>query len=71
MWKLVGVGISVLVIVGIYLAGYNAGVSNAKIEYVTKEVEVIKYVEKEKSKIYSAPDVTRDRLLQLYRDNSF
>lgn len=53
------------VIGGAYYLGYNAGANNARVEYVTKEVEVIKYVEAERGKIYSAPNIGRDSALRL------
>lgn len=51
---------------GVYHFGYEAGCSNTKIEYVTKEIEVIKYVSKEKSEIYSHPNATRSELISLF-----
>ena len=51
------------VIGGAYYLGYNAGANNTRVEYVTKEVEVIKYVETERGKIYSAPNANRVQLL--------
>lgn len=53
------------VIGGAYYAGYNAGANNTRVEYVTKEIEVIKYVETERGKIYSAPNISRDSALRM------
>ena len=53
-----------MVYAGAYWVGYLRGSDNAKIEYVTKEVEVVRYVTKEKSKIQSKPNATRDELLK-------
>lgn len=59
------------VVGGAYWTGHRVGSSDAKVEYVTKEV--IKYVEveKEKSAIYSAPNIDRDTALRMYAENKF
>lgn len=59
----------VLAVCGIYYSGYVSGANNAKIKQITKEVEVVKYVSKEKANIYSKPSVTRDGALQLFYDS--
>ena len=53
---------------------YALGRSHAEVKIVRekgkeiiKEVEVIKYVEKEKAKIWTAPSAGRDNLLELMR----
>lgn len=51
-------------IAGAYYSGYAVGSRDVKIEYVVKEKEVIKYVEKKKAEIYSAPNAGRDLLLK-------
>lgn len=56
-------GIAVL---GAYYSGYAIGSRNVKIEYKTKEVEVIKYVEKQKAKIYSSPAAVPADLIRLF-----
>ena len=61
--------IFLLVIGGAYLAGYHIGAADRQVEYVTKEIEVIKYVDKKKSDIYSKPNATRNELLKLMHDN--
>ena len=61
--------IFLLVISGAYLAGYHIGAADRQVEYVTKEIEVIKYVDKKKSDIYSRRSATRPELLKLMRDN--
>ena len=38
-------------------------------EEIVREVEVIKYVEKQKSKIWSAPNATSSELLELMQNN--
>ena len=55
-----------LAMLGCYYSGYAVGSRDVKIEYVTKEVEVIKYVEKQKNKIYSSPIADADSLIRLF-----
>lgn len=55
----------IAVIVGVFGTGYWVGSSDKQVEYVTKEIEVIKYVEKKKAEIYSRPNASRDILLNL------
>jgi hypothetical protein len=57
-----------LVVLGAYYSGYAVGSRNVKIEYKTKEVEVIKYVEKEKGKIYSSPNAVPSDIIRLFND---
>lgn len=59
----------ILVVDGAYYAGYSVGSSDTKVEYVTKEIEVVRYVDKKKSDIYSKPNAGRDTLLELMRSN--
>lgn len=47
------------------VVSYALGRSHAKIEVITEQVEVIKYVEKTKSKIHSLPNADRSALLAL------
>lgn len=63
------IALFIAVIGGTYYSGYSAGSSNAKIEYVTKEKEVIKYVAKEKAIIYSKPNANRSVILERMRNN--
>lgn len=55
-------------IAGAYYSGYAVGSRDVKIEYVVQEKEVIKYVEKKKAEIYSAPNAQRDDLVRLFND---
>ena len=57
------------VVGGAYYLGYSAGSTNQRVEYVTKEVEVVRYVDRKKSEIYSKPNASRDALLKLMHDN--
>lgn len=47
------------------IGAYFFGASRQKIKTITKEVEVVKYVEKKKSEIYSQPNASRSELLKL------
>lgn len=57
-----------LVVAGAYWSGYAVGSRDVKIEYVVREKEVIKYVEKKKADIYVKPNASRIDLLQLMHD---
>ena len=59
----------VAILFGTYYLGYRSGANNAKVEYVTKEIEVIKYVDKKKSDIYSRPNASRTALIKLMLNN--
>lgn len=50
------------------LASYFIGMSKAETKIVKEQVEVIKYVEKEKAKIYSKPNATRTELIELFNN---
>ena len=43
---------------------YFLGKSRAKIEVITEQIEVIKYVEKKRAEIHSRPNAKRDTLLE-------
>lgn len=58
-----------VVIGGAYYLGYTAGSTYRRVEYVEKEVEVVRYVDRKKSEIYSKPNASRDALLKLMHDN--
>ena len=47
--------------------GESQGKKQAKIEIITKEIEVIKYVEKKRAEIHSQPNAGRDTLLERMR----
>ena len=53
------------IIGGAYYLGYSSGADNTRVEYVEKTVEVIKHVEVERGKIYSAPNIGRDSALRM------
>ena len=50
-------------------AFYALGRSHAKVSVVTKQVEVIKYVEKKAAEIHSRPNAGRAALLALMRED--
>ena len=57
-----------IAIVGAYYSGYSIGKRDVRIEYITQEKEVIKYVEKEKAKIYSTPAAVPADLIRLFNN---
>ena len=57
------------ILLGTYYLGYRSGANNTRVEYVTKEIEVIKYVDKKKSDIYSRPNASKEQLLDLMKNN--
>ena len=54
-----------LLVIILCVASYALGRSHTKIEVITEQIEVIKYVEKEKAKIHSRPNANRSALLAL------
>lgn len=54
------------ILFGTYYLGYRSGANNTRIEYVTKKVEVVKYVDREKAKIYTAPNASTGVLIELF-----
>lgn len=62
---------SILIFIGscafCLFSGYLYGKSQAKIEVVEKQVEVIKYVSQKRAKIQALPNANRDELLKLMR----
>lgn len=51
------------------LGAYLLGRSHSELKIVKEQVEVIKYVNKEKAEIYSKPNLSRDAILERMRDN--
>lgn len=60
--------IFIFILGGAFGSGYLVGKANTKVEYVTQEKEVIRYVSKEKAKIHAQPNLSRDSLLELMRN---
>jgi len=50
-----------------YEVGQKVGRSEAKVQVIEKQVEVIRYVEKKKAEIHAKPNAGRDDLLKLMR----
>ena len=48
---------------------YFLGKSHAETKIITKQVEVIKYVEKQRGKIHMRPNADRSELLELMHSN--
>lgn len=63
------IALFIVIVCGAYYSGYSIGASNTKVEYVTQEKEVIKYVAKETAIIHSKPNATREQILELMRRN--
>ncbi|MBE6452993.1 MAG: hypothetical protein E7012_05855 [Alphaproteobacteria bacterium] len=57
----------ILIILG--TLSYLLGRSHSQIKVITEQIEVIKYVEQQKSKIHSRPNATRSELLKLMQNN--
>ena len=57
-----------IAIIGAYYSGYYIGKRDVQIEYITQEKEVVKYVEKEKAKIYSTPAAVPADLIRLFNN---
>lgn len=64
--------VSLALLIALCIACYMLGRSHSEVKIIKeqgkeiiKEVEVIKYVEKEKAKIWSQPNADRDDLLKL------
>lgn len=62
------IGLFILVVGGAYYAGYRVESSDKQVEYVTKQVEVVKYVSQKKAEIYAKPNAGRAELLKLMHD---
>lgn len=58
----------VIVLAGAYIAGYNNGESNTTAKLATQGREVVRYVYKKSSEIYSQPNISRDSALQLFNE---
>ena len=62
------VGLFILVVGGAYYTGYRVGSSDKQVEYVTKQVEVVKYVSRERAEVHAKPNAGRTELLKLMHD---
>lgn len=50
-----------------YEVGKRVGASETKVQIVTQEKEVIRYVEKKKNTIQSKPNANRDELVRMFK----
>ena len=64
--------VSLALLIALCIACYMLGRSHCEVKIIReqgkeiiKEVEVIKYVEKEKAKIWTKPNANRDKLIEL------
>ena len=60
--------VQAIVVFLLCLASYFVGLAKAETKVIKEQVEVIKYVEKEKAKIYSKPNATRTELIELFNN---
>ena len=67
-YSIIGVVLAAILL-GTYYLGYRSGANNTRVEYITKEVEVVRYVDKKKSDIYSKPNASKEQLLDLMKSN--
>lgn len=63
----IGLFILGVVVCGAYYCGVTVGRADAVCEYVTRQAEVLKDVEKKKAAIYRTPNAGRDSLLNKMR----
>ena len=61
--------IFILLFFSLLAGAYFLGRSHAKIKYIEKEIEVVRYVDKKKAEIQARPNATRKELLELMRNN--
>lgn len=61
----------VLLIVALCTGFYFLGKSRAEIKIIKEQVEVIKYVDKQKADIYSKPPASADTIFKLMRKGVF
>lgn len=59
--------LKVIIYAFVLLFSYFLGYSQAKVQIIEKQVEVIKYVDLQKSKIQASPHASKSDLLKLMR----
>lgn len=59
--------IFILLFFSLLVGAYSLGRSHAKIKYIEKEIEVVRYVDKKKAEIQARPNASRNELLKLMR----
>lgn len=69
--KLIRVGVMLVMVIclcfAFYEVGKRVGASETKVQIVTQEKEVIRYVEKKKNTIQSKPNANRDELVRMFK----
>ena len=65
-WVMIKLAGKAALIAALCLVCLLLGKSRAETKIVTKQIEVVKYVEKKKAEIYSAPNAQRDDLVRLF-----
>ena len=69
--KLIRVGVLLVMVIclcfAFYEVGKRVGASETKVQIVTQEKEVIRYVEKKKNTIQSKPNANRDELVRMFK----
>lgn len=69
--KLIRVGVLLVMVIclcfAFYEVGKKVGASETKVQIVTQEKEVIRYVEKKKNTIQSKPNANRDELVRMFK----
>lgn len=60
--------IGLFMLASICFACYKMGKNQVKVEVITKEIEVIKYVERKKASIQARPNAARSDLLKLMHE---
>ena len=69
--KLIRWAVTMLMVAALCFAFYEVGQeidrSEARVQVIEKQVEVIRYVEKKKAEIHARPNAGRDDLLKLMR----
>ena len=59
----------VVLFIACLTGAYLLGRSHSEVKIIKEQVEVVKYVEKKKTDIYSKPNANRDELLKLMCQN--
>lgn len=69
--KLIVFAFIILLIVALCTGFYFLGKSRAEIKIIKEQVEVVKYVDKQKAEIYSKPPASADAIFKLMRKGLF
>ena len=69
--KLIVLGLIIFLIVALCTGFYYLGKSRAEIKIIKEQVQVIKYVDKQKAEIYSKPPADAAAIFKLMRKGLF